>query len=220
MKKIYVVSTPIGNLGDITIRALEVLKQADVILCENPAHHLKLLNHYGIKGKRLIKITSANEKNSISGILRLLESGKEVALVSDSGTPNLSDPGGVIVRELSRMGVRCVPVPGPSSLTAAISVSPLPVSRFVFWGFIPKSMIRLKGILSDLNKVGLPVVFFVPSKHLKKVLDLLCKEYSTSEVAVFKELTKVNESVVFGKPCEIDVSGGEVVVIVKFGEKA
>ncbi|MFN4245692.1 MAG: SAM-dependent methyltransferase, partial [Brevinematia bacterium] len=116
MKEIYIISTPIGNLKDITLRALETLKNVDVILCEDPKHHVKLLNYFNIKGKKLLKITSSNEKNSINGVIKLLEDGKKVALVSNAGTPNISDPGGEIVRLLWEKGVRCIPIPGPSSL--------------------------------------------------------------------------------------------------------
>lgn len=216
MKKIYIVSTPIGNIQDITIRALEILKKVDVILCENPVHHLKLLNHYGIKGKRLLKITSANEENSIKGIIKLLDNGKEIALVSDAGTPNLSDPGGIIVRELHKKGIKCIPIPGVSSLTTAISVSPIPVSKFIFYGFIPKSIKKTEKILEELKKVDLPMIFFAPSNHIKELLNLLCNKYPNSEIAIFRELTKLNEEITFGPPCNITVEEkGEFVVIIK-----
>ncbi|MEN2998401.1 MAG: 16S rRNA (cytidine(1402)-2'-O)-methyltransferase [Brevinematia bacterium] len=216
MKKIYIVATPIGNLEDITIRALEVLKKVDIILCEDPDYHLRLLSYYGIKGKRLIKVTSANEENSVNGIMKLLEEGKEVALVSNSGTPNLSDPGGIIVRELQKRGIRCIPIPGPSALTTAISVSPLPIHRFIFYGFIPKSVRKVEKVVEQYKSLGLPIVFFVPSSRIREFLGLLCEKYPHFEVVVFKELTKINEEIVSGFPCEILVEEkGEFVVVVR-----
>ncbi|MCX8028641.1 MAG: 16S rRNA (cytidine(1402)-2'-O)-methyltransferase [Brevinematales bacterium] len=216
MKKIYVVSTPIGNLEDITIRALNILKSADVILCENPKHHIKLLNHYGIKGKKLIKINSSNEENSINGIIKLLDKGKSIALVSDAGTPNVSDPGGFIVREMYKRGVKCIPIPGPSSLTASLSVSPIPVSKFVFYGFLPKGRMKIRNILQNFKNLELPIVFLVSSTNINDFIKILCEEYPNSQISIFKELTKVNEEIIYSAPCNISLdTRGEFVVILK-----
>ncbi|MCS7299362.1 MAG: 16S rRNA (cytidine(1402)-2'-O)-methyltransferase [Spirochaetia bacterium] len=217
MKKIYIVSTPIGNLEDITIRALDILKKVDVIVCENPKHHLKLLNHYGIRGKRLIKITSANEANSVNGILKLIEDGKEVAIVSDAGTPGLSDPGSILVRELTKRGVKCIPIPGPSALTSAISVSPIPMSKFIFYGFIPKSQKKVEKVVQDLSKYGFPVIFFIPPERVKTFVNVVCSKYPHSEIVLFREITKLNEEVIYGNPCNLEFEDkGEFVVVVKF----
>ncbi|MGB9621087.1 MAG: 16S rRNA (cytidine(1402)-2'-O)-methyltransferase [Brevinematia bacterium] len=216
MKEIYIVATPIGNLEDITIRAINTLKEVDIILCENPKNHLKLLKHYGIKGKRLIKITSANEENSINGIIKLLEIGKKVALVSDAGTPNISDPGGTIVKELTKRGIKCTPIPGPSSLTAALSVSPINISKFIFYGFLPKNTNKVVKVINELKDGKLPIVFFVSSHKIEELIQILCKHFPNIEIAIFKEITKINEEVIFGKPCEIKIeTKGEFVVIVK-----
>lgn len=215
-KVLYIVSTPIGNLRDITLRALEILKEVDIIACENPLHHSKLLNHHGIKGKKLIKITSANEENSVKGIINLLERGKKVAFVSDAGTPNLSDPGGKIVRELQKYGVRCIPIPGVSALTTAISVSPIPVSKFIFYGFPPKSIKKTEKIIENLKPLELPIVFFIPSNHIKEFLEMLCRKFPSSEIAIFRELTKINEEILYGPPCKLQIEEkGEIVLILK-----
>lgn len=216
MKEIYIVSTPIGNLEDITLRALNILKEVDIILCENPKNHLKLLQHYGIKNKRLIKITSANEENSINGILKLLESGKKVAFVSDAGTPNVSDPGGTIVRELTKKGIKCTPIPGPSSLTAALSVSPIPVPKFIFYGFIPKNVSKVVKIINEFKDKKLPLIFFASSHKIEELIKVLCENFPTTEITVFKEITKINEEIIYATPCQIKLEPkGEFVIIIK-----
>ena len=216
MKEIYIVSTPIGNLQDITLRALETLKNVDIILCEDPKHHLKLLNHFGIKGKKLLKITSSNEKNSVKGILKLLDEGKKIALVTNAGTPNVSDPGGEIVRLLYKKGIKVTPIPGASSLTTALSVSPIPTQKFIFYGFIPKNVNKVEKIIEKAKILKIPIVFFVPPRYVNSLLKLLCSKYPNSEIAIFKELTKINEEIFLDNPCNMEIEEkGELVAIVK-----
>jgi len=221
---LYVVSTPIGNLEDITLRALRILKEVDVIACENPINHLKLLNHYDIKGKKIIKVTSANEQNSVKGILKLLNESKSVALVSDAGTPTVSDPGKLIVAGVINNGFKVTPIPGPSSLSASLSVSPIPIDKFIFIGFPPKSTTKAIKLIQNFSNLNLPIILFYPSKNLKVFLEKLSENFPNSQIAIFRELTKINEEIIYSKIEEINytenMSKGETVIILKINTKS
>ena len=135
-KGLYIVSTPIGNLEDITLRSLEVLRKSDIILCEDTRRSLKLLNHYNIK-KKLVPYHKFNEKKELNKIIKYLNEGKILSLISDAGTPLLSDPGYFLVRECLNRKIDVYPVPGPSSITASMSISGFE-DKFIFYGFLPK----------------------------------------------------------------------------------
>ena len=141
---LYVVATPIGNLKDISMRAIEVLKEVDAIICEDTRRTLKLLNAYDIK-KRLLSYFKGREMEKIPVIRKLLDEGKRLALVSDSGTPCIQDPGYILIKDLREKGYEIVPVPGPSALTSAISVSGIKSDEFLFVGFLPKRKSKRKG---------------------------------------------------------------------------
>ena len=158
---LYIVSTPIGNLDDITIRALDVLKKSDIILCEDTRHSLKLLNHFKIK-KKLISYHKFNEKKQMTSLLEHIKQGKILSLISDAGTPLLSDPGRILLNECISLGIRIVPVPGVSSITAAVSASGFN-DQFLFFGFLPKKENQLEKILSSLSDLNYTQVFFIPS---------------------------------------------------------
>ena len=133
---LYIVSTPIGNLDDITLRSLDILKKSDIILCEDTRRSLKLLNHYKIK-KKLLPYHKFNEKKALNKIMKYLNEGKILSLISDAGTPLLSDPGKLLVKECIKDQINIYPVPGPSSITAAMSISGFD-DKFIFYGFLPK----------------------------------------------------------------------------------
>jgi len=221
---LYVISTPIGNLEDITFRAVKILKEVDVIACENIPNHLKLLNYYGIKGKKIIKVTSANEQNSLKGIIKLLNEGKNVGLVSDAGTPTISDPGKLIVSGVLKNGFKVVPVPGPSALTTALSVSPIPTDKFIFLGFSPKSIKKTIKILEEFGFLDIPVVLFFPPRDIEEFLKSISETFPNSEIAIFRELTKINEEIIYSKVEEIQLNEkltkGEMVIILKISKKS
>ena len=146
---LYIVSTPIGNLDDITLRAIEVLKKADIILCEDTRHSLKLFNHFKIK-KRLISYHKFNEKNKVRKIIEYIKQGKILALISDAGTPLMSDPGRILLNECIKEKIHVVPIPGVSSIITAMSVSGFK-DQFLFYGFLPKTEKELEKILSSLS---------------------------------------------------------------------
>jgi 16S rRNA (cytidine1402-2'-O)-methyltransferase len=195
---LYIVATPIGHLSDISDRALTTLRMVDVIACENRDRHVKLLNHYAIK-KRTIEYSPANEKNSAKGIVEMLFSGQNVALVSDAGVPGLSDPGKVLVSTAREKGVHIVPIPGPSALTTLLSVSGFPCSRVAFLGFLPKTPGKQEKELRLFQNIETVVVLFSSQYHIKKILAIINKIYGNVEIIIGREMTKMNEEFLSGK---------------------
>ena len=161
---LYIVSTPIGNLDDITLRAIYVLKNSDVILCEDTRRSLKLLNHLKIK-KKLVSYHKFNEKKQVSSIIEYINQGKILSLISDAGTPLLSDPGKLLVNKCLEKKIQITPIPGVSSITAAMSVSGFQ-DKFLFYGFLPKKENELNKILADLSTYKYTLIFFVPPKKI------------------------------------------------------
>ena len=159
---LYIVSTPIGNLDDITIRALEVLKKSDIILCEDTRHSIKLLSYYKIK-KKLVSYHKFNEKKQLIKIIEYIKQGKILSLISDAGTPLLSDPGKLLVNECIENKIQVTPIPGASSITSAVSVSGFK-DQFLFYGFLPKTENELKKVLTSLSTYDFTQIFFIPSK--------------------------------------------------------
>ena len=146
---LYIVGTPIGNLDDITFRALEVLKKSDIILCEDTRRSIKLLNHFKIK-KKLISLHKFNEKKQLNHVIKYFKEGKILSLISDAGTPLLSDPGKLLVNECVENKIKIIPIPGVSSITSALSVSGFK-DQFLFYGFLPKTENELEKVLSSLS---------------------------------------------------------------------
>ena len=169
MATLYMVATPIGNLQDMTYRAVEILKEVDIIACEDTRESAKVLNHYGIK-KHLISCRARNEKQSAPGILKLLEEGKDVAYVSDAGTPVLSDPGKLLVRTVRDAGITVIPVPGVSAFTALVSVSGFPGKSFHFEGFLPQKGGKRKKRLEELLQMGETFMIYESPYRIVKVL--------------------------------------------------
>ena len=189
---LYIVSTPIGNLDDITLRALEVLKKSDIILCEDTRHSIKLLNHFKIK-KKLVAYHKFNEKKQISSIIKYINDGKILSLVSDAGTPLLSDPGRILINECINNKINIVPIPGVSSITAAMSVSGFK-DRFLFYGFLPKTVNELEKVLSSLEQNHFAQVFFIPSNKIDFYLNSFKKYFSGRQILIAKEITKIHEA--------------------------
>ena len=191
-KTLYIVSTPIGNLDDITIRAIEVLKNSDIILCEDTRHSLKLLNHLKIK-KKLISYHKFNEKKELEKIIEYLNEGKILSLISDAGTPSLSDPGRLLIQTCVEKNIKVVPIPGVSSITASMSISGFK-DQFLFYGFLPKTEKELEKILSSLRELTFSQVFFIPSIKINFYLKKFKKFFSGRKLLIAKELTKLHES--------------------------
>ena len=189
---LYIVSTPIGNLNDISLRSLEILKNSDIILCEDTRRSLKLLNHYKIK-KKLISYHKFNEKKKLTKIIEYFNEGKILSLISDAGTPLLSDPGRLLVNQCVEDGIQITPIPGASSITSAISVSGFK-DQFLFYGFLPKRQNELDKVLISLSQSDYTQVFFVPSKKINFYINSFKKYFSGRKIVIAKEMTKIHEA--------------------------
>ena len=192
LNNLYIVSTPIGNLDDITLRALEVLKNSDIILCEDTRRSIKLLNHYKIR-KKLISYHKFNEKKKLKDIIEYFKEGKILSLISDAGTPLLSDPGRLLVNQCLENNIQISPIPGVSSITSALSVSGFK-DQFLFYGFLPKTEKELEKVLISLSQIKYTQIFFTPSKKINFYIKSFKKFYSGRKILIAKEITKIHET--------------------------
>ena len=188
---LYLVSTPIGNLKDITIRAVETLKQSDFILCEDTRISKNLLIKYEIKSK-LISNHKFNEKRNTLKIIEYLKSGKKISLISDAGTPTISDPGSVLVNECVKNDIKIVPIPGPSAAATAISISGFS-DQFFFYGFLPDKKQQIMNELKRISEFGSTLVFFVSPKKINKIIPVIKKNFSQRKIVICREITKLYE---------------------------
>lgn len=196
---LYIVSTPIGNLKDITLRALEILKEVDVIAAEDTRHSLILLNHYEIKNKHLISLHEHNEGEKLKSVLKFLQEGKSLALISDAGTPLISDPGYFLVSELQKLAVKIVPIPGPCALITALSVSGLDTTSFKFVGFLPLVKKERQTILENLQKETSTIIFYeAPHRILQLLKELIASFGENKKCVIARELTKTFEELKTG----------------------
>ncbi|HDD44475.1 MAG TPA: 16S rRNA (cytidine(1402)-2'-O)-methyltransferase [Candidatus Desulfofervidus auxilii] len=213
---LYIVATPIGNLEDITLRALKVLKEVNLIAAEDTRHTKKLLNFYNIK-TRIISYREQNREKQGKKILKLLKEGKNVALVSDAGTPCISDPGVHLVDLALKEGIKVVPIPGPSALVAALSIAGVPIHPFLFLGFLPQKEGKKRKLFESLKNLHYTIVFFESPHRLKKTLKLLEEIYPESKIVIAREVTKFHEEIIRGKIKEIQEKlkeiKGEITII-------
>jgi 16S rRNA (cytidine1402-2'-O)-methyltransferase len=222
---LYIVATPIGNLEDITLRALRILEQADVIACEDTRQTQKLLNYFGIQ-KRTVSYHEHNEMGRSQQLLSDLEQGARIALVSDAGMPGISDPGSVIIREAVQRGIPVVPVPGPSALVAALVGSGLETSSFRFFGFLPAKSGQRRTFLEDLKDAPETLVFYeAPHRIVETLQDVLAIFGPTRRVVIARELSKIHEEFRRGTVEEVleQVQGREVkgeITLILEGHKA
>lgn len=206
---LYVVSTPIGNLEDITLRALRILKEVDLIACEDTRITQRLLQRYKIN-KPLISYHQHSKIQKVKYLINLLKQEKNIALVSDAGTPGISDPGNVLVKEVLKNDLGAVPIPGPSALLCACQAAGIPTSNFLFLGFLPHKNKRQK-ILEEIKKETRPVILYESCHRINKLL----QELGDKEVIIARELTKIHEQFLRGKASTLKpFPKGEFVVIV------
>jgi 16S rRNA (cytidine1402-2'-O)-methyltransferase len=189
---LYIVSTPIGNLDDITLRSLEVLKKSDIILCEDTRRSLKLLNHYKIK-KKLISYHKFNEQKELKKIIEYLNEGKILSLISDAGTPTLSDPGLLLIKECIKKNIKIFPIPGPSAITAAVSASGFD-DKFLFYGFLPKTENELIKKIISLKHLDYSLVFFVPGIKINFYLKFFKEYFFGRDIFIAREISKIHET--------------------------
>ena len=200
--KLFVVSTPIGNLEDITLRAVTVLKDCDVIACEDTRNTKKLLTRYGIE----TPLTSYHEHNEVEKSPKLLErlkDGKDVALVSDAGTPSVSDPGWRLVNLSIENNIEVVPIPGPSAVLSALVVSGLPTDSFLFLGFFPKTIGKKKELLKEVKSYPYTMVFYESARRLSRTLSLILEILGDRNICIAREMTKLYEEVIRGSVSEV-----------------
>ena len=189
---LYVVSTPIGNLMDITLNAIQILKLSDLILCEDTRVSKKILEKYLIKNKELFAYHKFNEKKSLDKIIKLIDNQKIVSIISDAGTPCISDPGSILINECVNRKINIFSIPGPSSVISAISISGFS-DKFIFFGFFPEKIKDIKKDIEILSKINLSIVFFVSAKKFKKISIHLKNFFSDRKILICKELTKMYE---------------------------
>jgi len=222
MAVLYIVATPIGNLQDITFRALEVLKSVDLILCEDTRTTQRLLSHYGIK-KPTLSYHQHSKLQKTDYIINLLKEGKNIALVSDAGTPGISDPGNKLVEKVVGLlndSVNIIPIPGASALSVVASISGFPVDKFLFLGFPPRKKKRNK-FFEEISNSKYPIIFYESPYRIIKTLKELLTVAGEKEIVVGRELTKKFETVYRGKIEKViaEIEKGEILgeftVIVK-----
>ncbi len=217
---LYIVSTPIGNLEDITLRALRILKEVDVIAAEDIRHSLKLLNHYGIS-KPMISYWGAKEKIKADEVIKKLRYGQSVALISDAGTPGISDPGSVIIRKVIEEQIPLTVIPGPTSFVAALSLSGLPSDEFTFIGFLPSNKTQRLKVLQNLCLEQRTLIFYeAPHRIIETLIDME-KTFPERRASIIKEISKMHEEVFRGivrelrSKIENSKISGEYIIIVE-----
>ena len=212
---LYLVSTPIGNMADISYRAISVLKNSDLILCEDTRVSKKLISKYSINSN-LISYHKFNEKKSIEKILIELKSNKIISLISDAGTPTISDPGKVLVQACIKENINIVPVPGSSAVTAALSISGFS-EKYFFYGFFPEKNSEIKENLSDLSNLNCSIVFFISAKKLNRNLNVIKEFFSERNIVICKEITKYYEEFFRSKVSDLKAFKnlrGEITIVI------
>ena len=190
-KSLYLVSTPIGNLNDISLRAIETLKRSDYILCEDTRISKNLLEKYQIKSN-LIANHKFNEKRNVVKIIKLINQGSLISLISDAGTPGISDPGSILVNECIKNNINIIPIPGASAVISAVSISGFS-EKFFFYGFFPEKDKILKEDLENLSKLNSSIVFFISPKKINKNISLIKKNFIGRKILICREMTKFYE---------------------------
>ena len=201
-KGLYLVSTPIGNLGDITLRSIEVLKKSDYILCEDTRVSKILLKKYDINSK-LISNHKFNEKKNVSKILNLLKSGLIISMISDAGTPSISDPGITLINECISNDIEIIPLPGPSSVITAVSISGFS-EKFFFYGFFPEKKKILEEDLQNLSLLNSSIVFFISPNKIQKIIPSLKFFFKDRKIVICREMTKYYEEFIRSEINDLD----------------
>ena len=213
---LYLVSTPIGNLKDITLRAIETLKKSTYILCEDTRVSRILLERYEIKSS-LISNHKFNESKNLKKILDLLKSGETISLISDAGTPSISDPGAILVNECIKNNIKIIPIPGPSAVATAVSISGFS-EKFIFYGFMPEKKQLLINVLNKISNSGETFVFFISSKKINKIIPELKKYFSGRKIVFCREISKIYEEFIRKDVDDLEIFNkelkGELTVVI------
>ena len=213
---LYCVATPIGNLGDITLRALEVIKNSDLILCEDTRVSKKLLSKFKIHNK-LISHHKFNESKNLSFILENLDNNKIISIISDAGTPAISDPGRVLINKCIEKNINIYSIPGPSAVSAAISVSGFS-DRYLFCGFLPEKKNELIKLFNSVSNINYSIVFFISPKKIKKITAQIQKYFNDRDILITREMTKFHEEYIRDKVKNLNniniLEKGEITVVI------
>jgi len=213
---LYVVSTPIGNLEDMTLRAIYILKNSELILCEDTRTSIKLLKKFNISTK-MISYHKFNEKKRLGKIIQIIKNNKIVSLISDAGTPVISDPGMILIKECIKNNIALHPIPGPSAVTSSLSVSGFD-EKFLFYGFLPNSETQIKNEIKNLCDFPYSIIFFISSNKINKVIKIFKIFFSERKIMIAKEMTKIYESFIRNDVNLLDVSKynlkGELTVVI------
>ena len=213
---LYVVSTPIGNLEDITLRAIYILKNSELILCEDTRTSIKLLKKFNINTK-MMSYHKFNERKRLGKIIQLIKNHKIVSLISDAGTPVISDPGMILIKECIKNNIALHPIPGPSAVTSALSISEFE-EKFLFYGFLPNSENKIKNELKNLSDFPYSIIFFVSPNKIKKVVNIFKIFFSDRKIMIAKEMTKIYENFIRSNVNSLDILKynlkGELTVII------
>tara|TARA_Y100001960_G_C14730223_1_gene857134 strand:+ start:453 stop:1304 length:852 start_codon:yes stop_codon:yes gene_type:complete len=218
---LYCVATPIGNLGDITLRAIEVLKKSDLILCEDTRISKRILDKFNIN-KKLISNHKFNEKKNLKIVIELLESGKIISIISDAGTPTISDPGRILVSECVKKKINIYPIPGPSAVNAAISISGFS-DKYYFCGFLPEKKSEINKLFDFASKLDCSFVFFISPKKIQKIIEGLKINFIDRKILICREITKFHEEYIRCNVKELSditfLKKGEITVVISEKEK-
>ena len=213
---LYIVSTPIGNLQDITLRAINILKNSELILCEDTRISIKLINKFNINTK-MMSYHKFNERKRLEKIIQLIKNHKIVSLISDAGTPVISDPGMILIKECIKNNIALHPIPGPSAITSALSISEFE-EKFLFYGFLPNSENKIKNELKNLSDFPYSIIFFVSPNKIKKVVNIFKIFFSDRKIMIAKEMTKIYENFIRSNVNSLDILKynfkGELTVII------
>jgi 16S rRNA (cytidine1402-2'-O)-methyltransferase len=205
---LYLVSTPIGNLKDITLRAIETLKKSTYILCEDTRISRILLDRYEIKSS-LISNHKFNETKNLNKIISLLKSGEIISLISDAGTPSISDPGAILINECVKNKIKIIPIPGPSAVATAVSISGFS-EKFIFYGFLPEKKQAIADVFNQISKFNESCVFFVSSKKVNKIIPELKKNFSGRKVVFCREISKLYEEFIRKNVDDLEIFNKEL----------
>jgi 16S rRNA (cytidine1402-2'-O)-methyltransferase len=219
---LYIVATPIGNLSDMTLRGIETLKACSLIIAENPSHTKHLLDHFSITGKKMVQFAEHNEAIVIEKLVAELKN-IDGCLVSDAGTPGISDPGFRLVRECIKQNITVIPIPGANAATTALSSSGLPTDRYIFFGFLQKTEPKLLEALSLAQKSEATAIIYESPQRIIKSVSTIAKKFPNAQVVVARELTKLHEEFIRGTATEALTQlmaktsiKGEIVLLVSF----
>ena len=219
---LYIVATPIGNLADITLRAAETLKACDFVMAENPLYSKRLLEHIGAWPKEMVQFAEHNEQQIVKDLARKLAKA-DGCLITDAGTPGISDPGFRLVRECVKENVSIVPLPGANAATTALSASGLPTDRFLFLGFLQKTAVKTVSALQAAADAEATAIFYESPERITKTLSYVSNAFPNSQVVIARELTKIHEEFLRGSPYEVlnqlkdrPSIKGEITVLISF----